>query len=102
MNRVQYGSAVLGRINQHGTGLVRTFRGVMARIIMNANEFIREVYLASEPSVDLTMAESIDCTKHRLSVEKYEELLAEFAGDDADLKMQCNMWCLCSGPQLYV
>lgn len=78
------------------------FRGVMARIIMNANEFIREVYLASEPSVDICKAEKINCIDHRLSAAKWDELVGKFCGDNTDLKMQCNMWCLCSGPQLYV
>lgn len=67
----------------------------------NAHEFIREVYLASEPSVDIEKAEKIKCTDHRLSSTKWEELLNEFCGYNKDLQFQCTMWCLNQGPCIY-
>lgn len=76
----------------------------MARIIMtefNAQEFIREVYLAAEPSVDICEAEKINCTDHRLSAAKWDELLQEHCGDNNDLQFQCTMWCLNQGPSIY-
>jgi hypothetical protein len=67
----------------------------------NAKEFIREVYLASEPSVDIDAVERINCTEHRLSSAKWEELLNEFCGDNNDLQFQCTMWCMNQGPCIY-
>lgn len=68
----------------------------------NAREFIREVYLASEPSVDIEKAEKINCTDHRMSESKWNELVDKFCGDDNDLQSQCTMWCLNQGPSIYV
>jgi len=67
----------------------------------DAQEFIREVYLASEPSVDICEAEKVNCTEHRLSSVKWDELVNKFCGDDNDLQFQCIMWCLNQGPSIY-
>ena len=67
----------------------------------NAKEFVREVFLASEPSVDVEKAEKVNCTEHKLSSAKWEELLNEFCGDNNDLQFQCSMWCLIQGPSIY-
>lgn len=63
----------------------------------DCNDFARECYLASEPSVDINEA----------SIDKYEELLQQcieaYAGKKSESKVReaCNMWCLMSGPKLY-
>lgn len=73
----------------------------MGKKQFNGMDFIRKVYLLSEPSVDFDSAERIDCTKHKLKLEIYEPLLEEFCGDDMDLICSCNMFMLNQGPQLY-
>lgn len=71
------------------------------------NDFVRACYLNSEPSVDLTATEeTVDCTKHKLLMSKYQELVKELADalEDkvsySDVNVACNMWMLESGPQL--
>ena len=60
------------------------------------DEFRRQVYLASEPSVDITKVESVDCTEHTIELDKYEQLKVEY-GIGA---LQANSWMLCSGPKI--
>lgn len=69
---------------------------------MTAKEFIRACYLNAEPSVDVEdeSVKKIDCTKHTLKESVYENLVNEYAGDDHNKRVDCAMWCLCSGPQL--
>ena len=67
----------------------------------NAHEFIREVYLASEPSVDICEAEKVIAWEHRISASKWDELVDKFCGDDNDLQFQCTMWCMNQGPSVY-
>jgi hypothetical protein len=68
----------------------------------NAREFIRQMYLRSEPSVDLATFEGqVDCTKHKLKISECDKIYEEFGVEDGtDLAMECNMWLLGSGPQL--
>lgn len=68
----------------------------------NANEFCRAIYLRSEPSVDLaTVERQVDCTEHKLKISECDKVYEEFGvKGGTDLYMQCNMWLLCSGPQL--
>lgn len=67
------------------------------------NKFMRDIYLAAEPSVDidaLKEGEQIDCRKHSLKLSEYERILAEFAENNLDKIMFGNMWMLNSGPRL--
>ena len=71
------------------------------------NDFVRECYLNSTPSVDLTATEEpVDCCAHKLSVAKYkelqEELIVALLGQTTadNVRLATNMWCLQSGPQL--
>lgn len=63
-------------------------------------DFVRAVYKAATPSVDFDSAERIDCCAHKLDMDTYEQLLAEFAGEDRDRRLACNMFMLDKGPQL--
>jgi hypothetical protein len=74
----------------------------------NGHDFARELYLRSEPSVDLDTAESINCTEHKLSTVEYEKILQEFGVTDEqgeaidhERLIGCNMWVLNQGPSLY-
>jgi len=77
----------------------------------NAKNFIRDIYLAATPSVDLETVEGqVDCTKHTLPISVCDKVYADhdlepFKGDGYDnkrddLRFSCNMWLLNSGPQL--
>lgn len=66
----------------------------------NAKEFIRAVYMAASPSIDIDKAERIVSWEHTLTVSRYEELLKEFAGDDRNIILSCNMFMLDKGPKL--
>ena len=64
--------------------------------------FIREVYLRSEPSVDLDQVpdgEQVDCTEHTIKVSVYDKLLDEFCESDKD-RSSAAMFMIMSGPQL--
>ena len=62
--------------------------------------FIREVYLRSEPSVDLSLVEGpVDCCKHTIKMSVYDSLLEEFC-ETEDERFAANMFMLTSGPQL--
>ncbi len=71
---------------------------------MDFNNFVRECYLRSNPSVDLndvTSENPVKCGEHKLLVSEYEKILAEFNKDnDHNVTVACNMWMLQSGPQL--
>ena len=64
--------------------------------------FIREVYLRSEPSVDLdlvTEPKSVDCTKHTIKMSVYNALIDEFCESEKE-RGYAAMFMLMSGPQL--
>ena len=64
--------------------------------------FIREVYLRSEPSVDLQLVpdgEQVDCTKHTIKMSVYDKICEEYCESEDD-KFGANMFMLNSGPQL--
>lgn len=67
---------------------------------LNLKGFVVAIYAASVPSVDFNTAEKIDCTAHKLSMSQYETILKDFAGDDVNKIMACNMFMLANGPQL--
>jgi hypothetical protein len=70
---------------------------------MDINEFMREVYLAATPSVDLNDlkdGEQIDCRNYTIKMSDYERILAEFSAGITDRIMFGNMWMLNSGPRL--
>lgn len=65
--------------------------------------FIREVYLRSNPSVDLDLipeGETVDCCQHTILMSVYDAILDEFCGENKDERFSCNMFMLQSGPQL--
>lgn len=68
----------------------------------NANEFARQCYLRSEPSVDLNTIEApIDCRDYSLKMSEYDKILKEFdVKPETELMFQCNIWVLNSGPKL--
>jgi hypothetical protein len=84
----------------------------MEKKMFNGHAFMREVYLRSNPSVDIekvTAEHSIDCTKHKLPMSVYKTILREFGIFDENNKtvlhkesllVGCNMWMLNKGPQL--
>lgn len=62
--------------------------------------FIREVYLRSNPSVDLELVtEQVDCCKHTILMSVYDQLRDEYCENDEE-RMAANMFMLMSGPQL--
>ena len=60
------------------------------------DEFRRQVYLHSEPSVDITKVESVDCRAHTIRLDDYEQLKVEYRISALD----ANSWMLCSGPKI--
>lgn len=70
----------------------------------DANAFIRAIYLNAMPSVDLSKLgkdEKVDCCAHKIKMSKVDEVYAEFGLEvGTDLYGSCNMWLVCSGPQL--
>lgn len=64
--------------------------------------FIREVYLRSEPSVDLQLVpdgEQVDCCKHTIKMSVYKQICEEYC-ESKDDEYGANMFMLNSGPQL--
>lgn len=64
--------------------------------------FLREVYLKATPSIDLELVpegERVDCCKHTILMSVYDAILDEFC-ENAEERMQCNMFMLNYGPQL--
>lgn len=69
---------------------------------MKKEGIVREIYLRSEPSIDLdlvTEAKSVDCTKHTLKMSVYDAILEEYC-EDQDERTAVNMFMVMSGPQL--
>ena len=60
------------------------------------DEFRRQVYLHSEPSIDITKVESYDCRAHKIALGEYERLVNEFAVS----RLEANQWMLNSGPKV--
>lgn len=79
-----------------GDTLVGDELALLKKLGGDFDEFRRAVYLASEPSVDITKAESVDCREHTIRLDEYERLKVEY-GISA---LQANSWMLCSGPKL--
>ncbi len=70
---------------------------------MDVKKFIREVYLAAEPSVDLAKlkeGESVTPWEHTIKMSEYEKILAnnEVRGKQ-DRAIVCR-WMLNNGPKL--
>lgn len=79
-----------------GDTLVDSEVALLKKLAGDFDEFRRQVYLASEPSVDITKVESVDCREHTIELDKYEALKVEY-GIGA---LQANSWMLCSGPKI--
>ena len=60
------------------------------------DEFKRQIYLHSEPSVDITKVESVDCRKHTIRLDEYERIKNEYG----IANLMANSWMLCSGPKI--
>lgn len=71
---------------------------------MNFQDFVRECYLRSTPSIDLNDVSAdnpIDCRAHKLNTEEYNRILEDFeVKPQTDEMLACNMWMLQSGPSL--
>lgn len=68
---------------------------------MDINEFMREVYLAATPSVDLNdlkEGEQIDCRNHTIKISEFERIMDEFV--NADNATDVAMWMIASGPRI--
>jgi hypothetical protein len=66
---------------------------------MTVREFIRAVYKAATPSVDLETyeGEPINPSNHTIKMSAYERILSEMPDN---MRLGCNMWCLNQGPKL--
>lgn len=79
-----------------GDTLIEEEVALLKKLSGDFDEFRRQVYLASEPSVDITKVESVDCREHTIRLDEYERLRVEY-GIGA---LQANSWMLCSGPKV--
>ena len=79
-----------------GDTLVESEFALLKKLASDFDEFRRQVFLASEPSVDITKVESVDCTKHSIELDKYEQLKVEYGVGALD----ANTWMLCCGPNI--
>lgn len=67
------------------------------------NDFVRECYLRSVPSIDLNDVpdgEQIAPWDHKLDYGEYCALVEEYSEGDAGTKCGLNLWCLNSGPTI--
>ena len=81
-----------------GDTLVDYEVALLKKLSGDFDEFRRQVYLASEPSVDITKVESVDCRAHKIRMCDYLRLKNEFGIDN----LTANSWMLCSGPSILV
>lgn len=79
-----------------GDTLVEEEVKLLKKLAGDFDEFCRQVYLASEPSVDITEVESVDCRKHKIVLSEFVRLRKEFGIDQKD----AFSWMLCSGPKV--
>lgn len=79
-----------------GDTLVDYEIALLKKLSGDFDEFSRQVYLASEPSVDITKAESVDCRAHTIRMSEYVRLKDEFGIEN----LRANGWMLCSGPKI--
>ncbi len=79
-----------------GDTLVDYEVALLKKLSGDFDEFRRQVYLASEPSVDITKVESVDCRAHKIRMCDYLRLKNEFGIDN----LTANSWMLCSGPKV--
>ena len=68
----------------------------------NADEFIRQIYLRAEPSIDLaTVHDPINPANYRLKISVLNDIEAEFGvRPGTDLAVSVAMFILNKGPQL--
>lgn len=79
-----------------GDTLIESEMALLKKLAGDFDEFRRQVYLHSEPSVDITKVESVDCRKHTIRLDDYESLKVEYGISALD----ANSWMLCSGPKI--
>ena len=76
--------------------LIESEMALLKKLADDFDEFRRQVYLHSEPSVDITKVESVDCRAHTIAMSEYIKLKEEFGIGNAE----ANCWMLCSGPKI--
>lgn len=65
----------------------------------DAEKFRRDVFLAAEPSIDIYTAENVNCTKHTITMAKYQEILKEHEVYPGTREYgACNEFMLFGGP----
>ena len=79
-----------------GDTLVGDELALLKKLAGDFDEFRRQVYLASEPSVDITKVESVDSREHTIPMSEYIRLREEYGIGN----LQANSWMLCSGPKV--
>ena len=79
-----------------GDTLVDYEVALLKKLSGDFDEFRRQVYLASEPSVDITKVDSVDCRAHTIRLSEYVRLKDEFGIEN----LTANGWMLCSGPKV--
>lgn len=79
-----------------GDTLIESEVALLKKLAGDFDEFRRQVYLASEPSVDIAKVESVDCRAHHIRLDEYTRIKEEYGIED----LQANSWMLCSGPKI--
>ena len=76
--------------------VIESEMAILKKLGGDFDEFRRQVYLASEPSVDIYKVEEVNPSDHEISLDEYEDLKIEF-GIGA---LEANTWMLNSGPKI--
>lgn len=96
VKNLDYVGGTLGGYWTVGDTLVDYEVALLKKLAGDFDEFRRQVYLASEPSVDITKVESVDCREHTIPMSEYIRLKEEYGIGS----LQANSWMLCSGPEI--
>lgn len=84
-----------------GDTLVDNEVALLKKLACDMDEFKREVYLRSDPSVDIRTTEVINCRKHAISYDVYKQLLDEFGIESGSKEMfDANCFMLNNGPKI--
>lgn len=79
-----------------GDTLVDNEVALLKKLGGDFDEFRRQVYLHSEPSVDITKVESVDCRAHTIRMSEYLRIKDEFGIEN----LEASTWMICSGPKV--
>jgi len=69
---------------------------LLKKLAGDFDEFRRQIYLHSEPSVDITKVESVDCRKHTIFLSEFVKIRKQFGLTPLDV----FSWMLNSGPKV--